>query len=562
MRRFVSIVAAIAVAAAVAACAASTSTVPAHAAGFKTGGTLTVGLVGDITYADPMFANDVSSTYVENQVVEGLVGLRPGSSSVVVPVLASALPTVSADGLTYTFKLRSGIKFHDGTNLDAAAVKSNYDRWNTLPKGDLQNAAQDFKSVFGGFGDASNLASVTAADSQTVVIALRKPQSNFLITQANVAFGIQSPEALKDNDATNATLAKNPYALGTGGKGKAMVGTGPFVFSERVAGDHVTLTKNADYWNKTDAAYVDRIVFKPFADAVTAGKALTSGSVDMLDLVDPATLKSIKGSTSVSILDRGQSCNVTQLAMYNANTLQSGATNVLADDNVRMAIAWAVDKQALVNDTYGGAAIVADNWAPPGSLDYKREYLPGFDVNKARGFMALAGRATTKTAVDLWYPTGGPWASLIDVKGFATTVAANLSGIGITATLKTEAAANFNADSAAGKFQMWLSSQDCVWDSVDYFINTAFFHYVAGTPSPQFAYTNDTLAATMTSALAALDAASAKSGWQQAEDLLPVDMPTLPLVHAKLPGAARSYVHGVIASGSMVEILSSVWLDK
>jgi ABC-type transport system substrate-binding protein len=66
----------------------------------------------------------------------------------------------------------------------------------------------------------------------------------------------------------------------------------------------------------------------------------------------------------------------------------------------------------------------------------------------------------------------------------------------------------------------------------------------------------------MTSALAALDESSAKSMWQQAQDLLPIDMPTLPLLHAKLPGAARSYVHGVIASGSMVEILRTVWLDR
>jgi peptide/nickel transport system substrate-binding protein len=565
VKRFLSILAVVAVVAG--ACASSTATLPAHPQGLKTGGTLTVGMVGDLTYADPALANDVSSTYIANEVVQGLVGLEPGTNSVVVPVLAAALPTVSGNGLSYTFKLRTGVKFQDGTDLDAAAVKFNYDRWNAFPKGDLQNAAQDFRAVFGGFGAAGNLASVDAPDPQTVVINLRKSQSNFLISQANVAFGILSPTSIQANDGNNPSLAKNPYAQGTDGEGKAMVGTGPFTFSERVQGDHVTLVRNSSYWDRTSTPYLDGIVFKPFADAASANAALQSGDLDMVEVVDPADLKSMSGSKTVTVLDRGNSCDLTQLAMNDGDTV-NGATNLLSDDNVRLAIASALNKQSYVTEIYAGAATIADNWLPEGALYYKPEFLPSYDLNRAKGYMTAAGLGGAKPSIDLWYPTGVASPSLVDAKGLATAVAADLAGIGITANLKPEDAAALSADAAAGKLPMWISSQTCVWDSADYFLNTAFFHYTpgtagaAGTPNIEFAYANDALEAAMAAGLSATDPATVKAAWQKAQDLVAADMPTVPLLNAKLPAAARSYVRGFVGSGNMVEILTSVWLDR
>jgi len=188
------------------------------------------------------------------------------------------MPTVSPDGRTYTFKLRTGVKFHDGTDFNAAAVKANYDRWTAFPSGDLQKNAYYYAAIFGGFGDASNLASVTAPDPTTVVISLDHPQSNFLVSQTVAAFGIQSPTAIKAGDGNNPSLSKNAYALGSGGKGKAMVGTGPFMFSERKTGDHVTLVKNPNYWDQASRPYLDKIVFKAYKGSATNWGALESGA--------------------------------------------------------------------------------------------------------------------------------------------------------------------------------------------------------------------------------------------------------------------------------------------
>ena len=110
MKRLASV---LAIAALVASACSSSSTTPAPASG----GTLVVGLDGDMVFADPSLVSDGNSLYVAAQVVEGLVGLKPGTISEVIPVLATDLPTVSADGKTYTFTLRTGVKFHDGTRL-------------------------------------------------------------------------------------------------------------------------------------------------------------------------------------------------------------------------------------------------------------------------------------------------------------------------------------------------------------------------------------------------------------------------------------------------------------
>jgi peptide/nickel transport system substrate-binding protein len=530
--------------------------------GPKTGGALTVALSSDIHYADPSLVSDPESLYVANQVVEGLVGLAPGSLSDIIPVLASALPTVSADGTSYTFKLRSGIKFHDGTAFNAAAVKINYDRWNAFPKGDLQTNATYFAAAFGGFGDASNLASVEAPDPSTVVFHLRHAQSNFLISQTVASFGIQSPTAIGANDGNNATLADNPYVLGTNGQGKAMVGTGPFMFSDRTPGDHVTLVKNPSYWNPRTQPYLDRIVFKPFPDIASELKALQSGAVDLVQSLDPASVKTVAGDSNLVLLDRGSGCNVTQLAMNNADTV-GGQPNLLANKGVRFAISAAVNEPSYIAGFYAGEASVADNWVPAGAQYYVREYLPTYNVTGSRGYLAKAGVPTTGLAVDLWYPTGVPSSVFPDAKGLAQAIAVDLQAAGFAVNVKSEAySPNYLADEAAGKLTMWLQSQSCRWGGADDFLYSAFFHYTNNAPSPMFGYKNEDLNVAMSTALTDTNAAAAKADWQKAQDLVAADMPTVPLLNAKLPAGARNYVKGFVGAGNQTEILSSVWLNK
>src|SRR5258705_2961612 len=132
----------------------STAPSAAPSAAVKEGGTLVVALPGDITRTDPAMVDDSNSSYVMQNVMEGLVALAPGSTSEIVPALAEKWET-SADGLTYTFHLRAGVKFHDGTDVNADAVVYNYDRWKNFPK-ELQDYTYYAGAVFGGYGDGSN----------------------------------------------------------------------------------------------------------------------------------------------------------------------------------------------------------------------------------------------------------------------------------------------------------------------------------------------------------------------------------------------------------------------
>jgi peptide/nickel transport system substrate-binding protein len=551
----------LAVSAVVAAACASSSATPQYV-GPKYGGTLTVALDADMAYADPSLVSDAASIYVANQVVEGLVGLAPGSTDTIVPVLAAALPTVSPDGRTYTFKLRSGIKFHDGTDFDAAAVKANYDRWNSFPKGDLQTAAVYFRTVFGGFGQASNLAGVDDPDPTTVVFHLRQAQGNFLASQTVSAFGIQSPAAITANDGNNPSLANNAYAQGTGGKGKAMVGTGPFMLSEWKRGDRITLVKNPNYWNQTSGPYLDQLVFKPSATPASELLEMQSGAVDLVASLAPSAIATVAKDTNLVVLDRGAGCNLTQLGLLNADTTAAGGANVMANKGARMAVATAVNKPAYINGFYGGAALVADSWLPNGAQYYKREYLPTFNVTAARGDLAGGGLPTSGVAVDLWYPTSAPGDLFPDAKGLATSIATDLGTAGFKVTLRSEAySPNYLADEASGNLQMWLQSRSCRWASPDDFLYS-FFGYVNNAPTDMFGYKNDDLNTLMTSALQDVDPAQAKAQWQKAQDLIAADMPTVPLLSSKLPAAAHKYVKGFVGAGNQVEILTSVWLDK
>src|SRR6476660_2484326 len=157
-----------------AASAEAPSTAPSSAAGTpKDGGNLIVALPGEIATTDSAFSQDSNTSYVLNQVVEGLIALKPGTIGDLAPGLAKSW-TVSDDGLTYTFTLQDGVKFQDGTDFNADAGCYNYNRWNdftgTLASTDY---AYYYGAVFGGFGPTSNLPSSTATSPTEAVIKLK-----------------------------------------------------------------------------------------------------------------------------------------------------------------------------------------------------------------------------------------------------------------------------------------------------------------------------------------------------------------------------------------------------
>ncbi len=523
------------------------------------GGNMVYALDGDMAFADPSLVSDGNSLFVEEQVVQGLVGLKPGTISDVVPVLAADLPTVSSDGKTYTFKLRTGIKFHDGTDFNADAVKFNYDRWQAYTTGDLQTNAYYYGVVFGGFGKDSNVASVTAPDPQTVVFTLKSPQSNFLLSQTLDVFGIQSPTALQNAKADTTPLKDNKYAQGSLPQGQDMVGTGPFIFKEWVPGDHITIVKNPNYWDPANAAHLDQVTFKPIGDSTAKLQALQSGGVDAAFSISPLDVKTAQGA-GLTIIDRGSSCNQLNLDM---NQNVSGQATIYANKNVRMAIAEALNKQSYVDAFYSGLGKVPTGYMPPATQGFKAETMPAYDPNKAKTDLAAANLTAAQKTIDLYYPSNVVRPYMPDPKGIAQAIANDLQAIGFTVNFKTEDWHGGYVDHAtSGKFPLYLFGWTCDWAGADNFLAAAWFAWSGGKPNPQFAWNNPQVNTLINQALQAPTADQANTLWGQVQDLVAQDVPMVPIVNSQPPGALTTKVHGYVGASNGTELLNSVWLSQ
>src|SRR5216110_2434950 len=200
-------------------------------------GTLVVGLVAEPVNLDPAHVTDLNSNRVGRRIVETLVTF-PDESTQVVPGLAESW-TISKDGLQYTFKLRSGIKFHDGTPLNAEAVKFSIERQINPNHPASKLGKYPFANYF--FG---NVKAVEVVDPSTVEFVLKEPRASFLAVLTAGAASVVSPTAVRKLGAD--------YPL-------TPVGTGPFKFVAWDRGQKVVLEKNASYWRYP--VKVERVIY-------------------------------------------------------------------------------------------------------------------------------------------------------------------------------------------------------------------------------------------------------------------------------------------------------------
>jgi peptide/nickel transport system substrate-binding protein len=530
--------------------AAPTATA-APSEGPKMGGDLVVGITGDINTTDSAFSQTIDTMYMQAQALEGLVQFKPGSSDIEGKLAKSW--TISPDGLTYTFQLQDGVTFHDGTEFNAEAVCYNFERWNNFT-GTL--ASPDYSyyagAIFGGYGDAANYTGCSANGKSEVVIGLKRPIASLLRVMTLPEFSINSPTALQKLDADNPDPTKSPYGTGAAG---AMNGTGPFIFKEWVPQDHLTFVKNPNYWDKTREIALDSITFRPIPSTATILNALQSGDIDMATVINPADIPSV-GDT-VTTVPRGESCNTFYL-----NITQS--FKPLDNLKVRQAINLAINKAALVDTFYGGSdyARPALTWVPPIVPGYK-EVLPSYDPEKAKQLLAESGVSADQLTVDFWYPSEVFRAYMPDPKGIFQAIAKDLEQVGFKINPKTAPwRGGYLSDLEQGKLPMAIVGWPCDYPTPDNFLSTGMFYYVDGKPAPRNAYTFDELNALMQKAIEMPTLEEAVPLWEQAQDMLGEDVPTVPMIHSIAVAALRDYVKGYQPSVGVVEHLDSIWLDK
>jgi peptide/nickel transport system substrate-binding protein len=390
---------------------------------------LVFGVAGDAKVLDPSFASDGESLRVARQVYETLVRPEEGGAKIA-PGLAESW-TPDAAGTTWTFKLRTGVKFHDGTPFNAEAVCYNFNRWynytGLLQSPDVSAYWQD---VFGGFkvngaatlGESLFKSCATDGDA-SVKLTFARVSSKIPGALMLPSFSISSPTALKQYEAdkiggTADNITYPAYATAH------PTGTGPYKFVKwDTANKTITLERFDDYY--ASKAKIKTLIFKTISDLNARKQALRNDEIQGYDLVAPADMKPLKDE-GFNVLPR-PAFNILYLAMN-----QNGPNKqYLGNLKIRQAIAHAVNRKAIVDSKYPEGSSVAINFHPDGLEGYNPD-VTKYDYNpdKAKSLLAEAGASNIKLMFH--YPTEVTRPYMPAPKDIYELIAADLQKVGIT----------------------------------------------------------------------------------------------------------------------------------
>jgi peptide/nickel transport system substrate-binding protein len=340
----------------------------------------TFGTASEPLGLDPALVSDIESYRVTRQVLEGLVGVDQTTGQPT-PLLATEW-SQSADGRTYTFKLRDNVKFQDGTAFDAAAVCTNFNRWFNFPEALRQQATgTTFKGVFKAHADQAPLSiykGCAAVAPDNVRIDLTQPFTGFLQALTLPAFAISSPKALAAEHAD--VLDQNRGGQPVSAYGLHPVGTGPYVFGSWDTGS-VTLTSNKDYWG--DKGQIGTIKFVTYDHPQKRLQALLDGKIDGYDAVTVGNFDQLVKSGK-QIIQRDP-FSVMYLGM-------NQDVPILQNLKVRQAIEMALDKDTLIRRFFIDNTAQASQFVPPKLSGFNNNAPTlGYNPDKAKELLAEAG---------------------------------------------------------------------------------------------------------------------------------------------------------------------------
>ena len=370
--------------------AAPAPTAEPEETGPKEGGTMVISLGTDVPIFDSVYASGIPNLGIIHLVSEGLTRIDPeGGDPKVLPVLAESW---EQSGETWTFKLREGVMFHDGTPFNAEAVKCNIERMLNPDTGAL--AASAFRVID----------SVEVVDEYTINIITNGP---FAALPAQLAY---SPMAI--NSPTQV------QALGNEDYHTAPMGTGPFKFVHHIKGQEVLVEANEDYWG--GAPYLDAIAMRPIPETASRLLALEAGDSHVIYHVPPRDAQRYMDDPSLGI---------EVLTPPQQRLIHVGMNNLwgpFQDVRVRQALNYAVDNQAIVDNILMGLTTASDSPLPPTALCYESTKDYAYDPDKARDLLAEAGYADGFKAT-LHY---GPGRYLLDTE-IVEAVQSYLADVGV-----------------------------------------------------------------------------------------------------------------------------------
>jgi peptide/nickel transport system substrate-binding protein len=359
---------------------ASSSAVTTSAASAAPTATFTFGTAAQPLGLDPALASDVESYRITRQVLEGLVGVDQ-TTGLPTPLLATEW-AASNEGRAYTFKLREGVTFQDGSPFDAASVCTNFNRWFNFPESLRKQApGTSFKGVFKAHADQAPLSiykGCTALSAGNVRIDLTQPFTGFLQALTLPAFAMSSPKAMAEQKADSLSRTRDgqpvsDYALHP-------VGTGPYSFAAW-EDSNVKLVSNKEYWG--DKGQIGTINFVTYDQPQARLQALLDGKIDAYDAVTVGNFD--------QLVKRGK--QIIQRDPFSVMYLgMNQEVPILQNLKVRQAIEMAVDKDTLIPRFFIDNTTQATQFVPPKLSGFNNNAASlGYDPAKAKALLEEAG---------------------------------------------------------------------------------------------------------------------------------------------------------------------------
>jgi len=491
----------------------------------KEGGDLQIAWLSDAVSLDPQGSNDVPSSNVQYNIYETLV--YQDENIEIQPGLAESWEQV--DDLTWEFKLRKNVKFHDGSDFNADVVVANFNR---IQDPDVASPRAFLYEM---------ITEVKAVDSHTVQIKTEYPFAPLLAHLSHNGGAMISKqaidkdyEAMKNGEKAGSYISKNPS------------GTGPFKLGEWVAGQHVKLVKFDDYWGEKPK--LNSVTFKVVPEALTRVAELETGTVHIADPISPSDMSRVD-----NLPDAGLNRQTSLSLAYIGFNAEKAPFN---DVKVRQAITMAIDKKQILDGIYNGTGVPAVGPLAPDVYAFDESVKPlEYNLDEAKKLLAEAGYEDGFSTT-IW-TNDNP-----DRQKIAEYVQSALKELNIDVKIEVLEWGAYLADTAAGKHDMFILGWSTATADADYAMYPLFHSANVGEPGNRTFLKDAELDKILEDARKETDDTKRKALYKQAQEKLVELAPMVYLLHTEYITGVSDKVKGFSVHPSGLFNLRNVTIEE